>query len=837
MTRSRTLYRSILENISDGYALLKMPAVPPGALLNYVFLEVNSAFAELAGISRESVMGKTVTELFPPAADKTAGWGDKFRDALLSGQLPEFEVTLEAEGRSYRVFAFSPVEGYLVILFQDNNPALDSVRFLEKYNRLLSAREDRVLELKSTVNDLLHELGRETRFRTTARTDEEMRYITQLYESSLAGTGVKEPVLYSLDESVGRRLEEIMLHLMELVDGSRSPQRDTAGPDACASLLQKILQSLREAREILSQQVKDTEHSFKLKAAELEKSRNLAFNIMEDAEEARKEAEAKTEKINRHAAEMEFKNLQLEDARKEAEDADRTRSQFLSNMSHEIRTPMNVILGFSDLLAGTVSEKKQKEYLDAIRNAGNNLLHLIDEILDYSRIEAGKLELHYEAVDIRSLFNDLRQMFEKKIKEKNLEFIVDVNKKLPPPLLLAGNRLRQAVYNLLDNALKFTDTGYIKITCRIRRGDAGSGKEPETVDLSITVEDTGPGIPQSLVKDIFDAFKQQDGQSTRKHGGTGLGLAIARRLVEMMNGTISVRSTPGSGSVFEVLLRGVKIASDEAAVSPADETGEGVDLTGISFHGQRVLVVDDIRSNRLLIKSWLVKLNLEVMEAGNGLQAVERVDEARPQFILMDLVMPEMDGCEAAQEIRKREAEVRGEEKDRHIPIYALTGRARDSVEAKMAECGFDGYICKPVDLKTLISQLARFLDYTVPVEARQEKPPLPPEAGKISETGDGEYFDVRTIKDLPGMVDVLENELLPLCKGMEEAVDMEEVENFAARLKELAQSHHASHLLTFACNLDEYTRNFDITNIDKTLKQFPRIIEKLLEIKETADE
>jgi signal transduction histidine kinase/DNA-binding NarL/FixJ family response regulator len=658
MTQSGTLYRSILENISEGYVLLKTPVVPNGASFDHEFVEVNAAFEKLAGMKQEDMAGKTVTAVFPPVEDTPPNWRDKYRDALGAGKLPEFERPLEVEGKWYRVSAFSPGDGYLVTLF--------------------------------------HEIG------------------------------------------------------------------PTPG----------------------------------------------------------------------YAAEMELKNLQLEEAHKKAEYADRTKSQFLANMSHEIRTPMNAILGFSDLLASTLTEKKQTGYLEAIRDAGRSLLRLIDEILDYSRIEAGKMDLRYEAVNPAALFNDLRVMFEKKIKDKGLDFIMDIDKELPPALVLEEVRLRQSLYNLLDNALKFTDNGHIKLSARIRRGGTG-GKYPGAVNVSIAVEDTGQGIPEAHLKDIFEAFKQKDGQSTRKHGGTGLGLAITERLVEMMNGRISVRSTEGSGSVFEVLLRDVKTAAAPGSAPPSEKPARPADLTGISFHKQRILLVDDVRSNRLLIKAWLSKLNLEPVEAENGRQAVKLAREARPHLILMDIVMPEMDGCEAAKEIRKREAQKissRGSSGacptviPDHTPIIALTGTVGGIEEPKMTECGFNGYISKPVDMEDLIGRLADHLEYSVPAETQR---------GETETTGEGGGFDAAGIEDLPRLTAVLKDEIMPLCKEMEEAVEMEEVENLAVRLRELARFHRVPPLDTYAADLDESARNFDITNIDKTLKQFRHMVEKLLELKE----
>ena len=241
-------------------------------------------------------------------------------------------------------------------------------------------------------------------------------------------------------------------------------------------------------------------------------------------------------------------------AKQEAELANKAKSEFLANMSHEIRTPMNAIVGFSELLSTNITDKKQKLYLSSIQIASKTLLVLINDILDLAKIEAKQLEIKLEAINPRIIFFELEQLFTLQIVKKELKFRIDIDETLPSTLILDETRLRQILVNLVSNAIKFTEQGGVNIKIR------PCYKDNNTIDLIIVVKDTGIGIPLEQQNNIFEAFQQLDGQSTRKYGGTGLGLAICKRLINMMNGHISIQSKVGVGSVFEITLRDVKVS-------------------------------------------------------------------------------------------------------------------------------------------------------------------------------------------------------------------------------------------------------------------------------------
>ncbi|MFH1075963.1 MAG: two-component regulator propeller domain-containing protein, partial [Pseudomonadota bacterium] len=266
--------------------------------------------------------------------------------------------------------------------------------------------------------------------------------------------------------------------------------------------------------------------------------------------------------VSERTKELSDANTQLAIAKEKAEVANHAKSEFLANMSHELRTPLNAVTGFSELLSSVVIDPKQKSYLDAIKIASKGLLTLLNDILDLSKVEAGQMTINYAETNLKMIFLEIEQIFSPKVTEKGLRFIVDIDKDLPPILMLDEIRLRQILLNLAGNAVKFTEKGYIRLAADKNQGYGDVSR----IDLIISVEDTGIGIPEDQREIIFESFKQQEGQDVSKFGGTGLGLAICKKLVEIMDGHISVSSGVGEGSTFEVILRGVAVPSGEASL-------------------------------------------------------------------------------------------------------------------------------------------------------------------------------------------------------------------------------------------------------------------------------
>jgi len=431
---------------------------------------------------------------------------------------------------------------------------------------------------------------------------------------------------------------------------------------------------------------------------------DMRKNLKHANDSLRKHRDQLEETVAERTGLLEEQAVELRDAKEVAEAASQAKSDFLANMSHEIRTPMNAILGFAEILSETEADQQRKIYFNAIQSNGQALMSLINDILDLSKIEAGKMKLEYKAVSLETLFNDVKTLFMGKAKEKGIELSVEILPGLPGALLLDSARLRQILINLVGNALKFTTKGYIRLFIECLAPDTGSdGFRHSAVDLRFSVEDSGMGIPPDQRDLVFDTFTQLTGQKFSEHGGTGLGLAITRRLVEMMNGSLSVQSEVGKGSIFTVDLENIEVPSD--LDSQEDEKINLLDLNLIRFEKATVLIVDDIDYNRELLKGFLQGYDLSLIEAENGREAIEKSEAHPPDLILMDMKMPVMDGYRAV-EILKQHPELS------HIPIVAITASAMKADE-KLIKRMCQGYLSKPVRRKDFISMLMNCLPHT----------------------------------------------------------------------------------------------------------------------------
>jgi signal transduction histidine kinase/ActR/RegA family two-component response regulator len=392
----------------------------------------------------------------------------------------------------------------------------------------------------------------------------------------------------------------------------------------------------------------------------------------------------------------------LRRANADLERATQAKSEFLATMSHEIRTPMNGVIGLSSLLQGTPLSLQQQEYVAAIQSSGDALLALINDILDLSKIEAGQLTLEQQPLDLRGLVGEVVSMFTAQARGKGLELCAQVDAAVPTALVGDALRLRQVLFNLVGNALKFTERGTVEV--RVVVVEEGA----EGMRLRIAVRDTGLGIAPEVQATLFEPFTQADASTTRRYGGTGLGLAIAKRLVEAMGGEIGVESVPGQGSTFWLTLRlargevarvtaGARAAAGSAGVVPA--VGRG-----------RVLVAEDNAINRLVAAGLLESLGCAVRTAETGWQAVEAVGRDHYDLVLMDVHMPEMDGFAATAAIRRQEQEART---GRHLPIVALTADALAGDAEKSLAAGMDDHLTKPVTRERLAAVLERWVTPT----------------------------------------------------------------------------------------------------------------------------
>ncbi|MCH7867264.1 MAG: response regulator [Myxococcales bacterium] len=394
---------------------------------------------------------------------------------------------------------------------------------------------------------------------------------------------------------------------------------------------------------------------------------------------------------------------ELEVAVDKAEAANLAKSVFLANMSHELRTPLNAILGFSEILQPLISEPSQRHYFSRIRDSGKSLLRLINDILDLSKIEAGKLEVQYSVVSLSPLFREIEEFFAEKLLDKGLGFTVDIAGDVPDALLLDEIRLRQILLNIVGNAVKFTESGSITLAAKVESVDKNHSS---SIDLVISVADTGIGIPESQRDKIFSPFEQQDGQKQAQYGGTGLGLAIVRQLLDIMNGTIIASARNGSGSVFTVVLKGVEVAVTEQAPIAIRNFEEGINFETITFAGSTILIADDIDYNRELLKGYLEQFDLNLIEAKNGIETLTMAQQHRPDLILLDMKMPEMDGYEASARL-KEDANLR------NIPVVAITASALKQDEDRINRI-CDGYLRKPTSKADVVRVAMQHLRHTV---------------------------------------------------------------------------------------------------------------------------
>ena len=498
-------------------------------------------------------------------------------------------------------------------------------------------------------------------------------------------------------------------------------------------------------------------------------------------------------KLSQEIQERKMVEKALDKAKQEAERANNAKSAFLANMSHEIRTPMNAIAGFTELLAEEVERPRLRSYVNSIQNASHTLLRLINDILDLSKIEAGKLTMEYTPTNLRKLCTEIISVFELTIKKKGLTLQMNIDPELPECLLLDEIRLRQILLNLIGNAVKFTESGYVKLNIHTSVSKACQ----ECVDIAISIEDSGIGIPQDQITGIFEAFVQTEGQDNRKYGGTGLGLPISKRLSEMMGGSIIARSTPGEGSVFTLYLPNIKV-SDSTTVPTH------IKLIKLEqFSKALILIVDDVQDNRELIVKVFEKSQIDTITANDGEEAVKMFKRHRPDLVLMDIRMPRMDGYKATRIIKSLSPDT---------PVIALTASV---VQEDSKASYFDGFLGKPVSKKALLSVLADHLPYSEQAETSTHSHEAP-------------LWEAHLMDDLEKIPPAERHTLITRYSKALQSNSISDIETFTMLLKQLRDTYNISLFEHYITQMEAALDAFDIAHMEQLLKAFESVREHL---------
>jgi PAS domain S-box-containing protein len=493
--------------------------------------------------------------------------------------------------------------------------------------------------------------------------------------------------------------------------------------------------------------------------------------------------------------------------RETAETANRAKSEFLAKMSHEIRTPLNVILGFAEILGSSLTDSTHREHLQVIKSSGASLLHLIKDILDLSKIEAGHMDIKPSAVNIRTLTAELLTVFSMNAKQKRIDLKAVVALDVPEYLMLDRARLRQILFNLIGNAIKFTDKGFVEIHVNAQKG-VGRNRW----DLSIEVRDSGPGIEVEAQQLIFESFRQHHSGQSAAVEGAGLGLAISKNLVEMMNGRIVVDSKPEMGSVFTVMLAEV-VAAGQAAADSESDTHPGAGDIALVFRPASLLVVDDLTVNRQLVSVALSDSPLRILETDNGQSAVSMAGQHSPDIILMDIKMPGMDGYEAIRLIRQ--------DHQLTMPIIATTAAGMKEDILKIITAGFDDYLIRPFNKRQLQQKLARFLKHEI-------KPSyIDVESAGLTVPGSDQnsapYWDCPL-----EVADLLRGRYKQAWEKICQKQRIPDIKMFSNEIREMGERYELDVLTQYGRNLAMYADAINIDKLQRSMADFPGLLSSM---------
>jgi len=670
LLESEARYRTLFDNMAEGFAFHEIITDEQGNPRDYRFLDINPAFERLTGLHRSNVLNRRVCEILPYIEPY---WIENYGKVALTGQPAHFKNFAASLNRWYSIYAYSPSPGRFAVIVID---ITEHHQAQEQLRKLSLAVEQNPNGVVITDLDSRIEYVNEAFCQTSGyRRDEVIGKNPRVLQSGHTPRSTYADMWRTLKSGKTWRGEFVNQHKSGQIYIEFAQITPVYQPDGSITHYLGIKEDITERKHI---------------GQELDRHRHHLEELV-------------TERTNQ----LEKLNQELQRRTEQAEAANRAKSAFLANMSHEIRTPLNAVLGFTHILQDTVPDPQQLELLNRIANAAQHLLAVINDILDFSKIEAGKLILNPVDFDLESILGQVSMQISERAAAKGLNLTYGIDPMLPHLLYGDALRLRQVLLNFASNAVKFTEYGKITLF-------AGLIEEgPDDLLARFEVRDTGVGIAPEFQKQIFEAFEQVDSSTARKFGGTGLGLTISQRLAQMMGGQVGVDSQPGMGSTFWFSTRLGKhrqAASPVQASSGAEKVpdrrssvSEAEQAVASEYPNTRLLLVEDNFINQEVARAILERAGLVVDLAVNGAEAVEKAQKTGYALIFMDLQMPVLDGFEATRAIR-------GLLNRQLTPIVAMTASAFTEDRLRCLEAGMNDHITKPIDPVVLFTTLLKWL-------------------------------------------------------------------------------------------------------------------------------